>query len=628
MDPITAFQVAGTVITFVEFGRSLLTEAREVYKSPSGTTSKVVQLDRVANDLAAAGDQVSASLAKSAPGSSAASDQMLWRLCGQCTSIKNELQQALRNLQARGDSSFNYAISSVATAFKAMWSQHKINELDQRLQKVQSEMTITLLVSLWEKETVDGKSRKQYLEKIEASVNRTDHKLDKLMQNLVQASNSNNPQDFNQRSRLFRELCRPELEPDRAIVSDDENNAGRIQQDIIDSLWFPSIGSRDKSISEPYKSTYDWIFSQDSETKFIEWLRGTDNLLYWITGKAGSGKSTLMKHIVHHTSTMTHLGHWAGESPILFTYFYFWEANTESLQYSREGLLRTLLWQSLKARPELIPNVFPHRWAVYSAPQGQQRNALQWSVDELQGAFENLASLNNSSFKLVMFIDGLDEFDGDPEALVEWVKRALERFGIKICVGSRPWTAFSDGFERHPSLTMQYLTAPDIEAYINGHFNASLAFKQWQALNLEGTERLRQQFLLKADGVFLWVYLVVRDLMSALAKGKSLNELDAILDALPTDIMKLYTKIYEGLDPQDTISASRYFALRLASKAPLTTDILWSIEENSTDPPHDPKEPNPMDDIIKRRLDSSSRGMLELTVDGIQFHHRTATKVF
>ena len=63
--------------------------------------------------------------------------------------IRNERQKALSSLQARGDTKFDYAVSSVATAFKAMWSQSKINQLDQRLRQIQSEMTMALLVSLW-----------------------------------------------------------------------------------------------------------------------------------------------------------------------------------------------------------------------------------------------------------------------------------------------------------------------------------------------------------------------------------------------------------------------------------------------------------------------------------------------
>ncbi|KAF4443142.1 ent-kaurene oxidase [Fusarium austroafricanum] len=631
MDPITAFQVAGTVITFVEFGRSLLTEAREVYKSPSGTTSKVIQLDSIANDLAAAGDQVSASLAKSTPSSQATSDQTLLRLCGQCTSIKGELQKALGNLQARGDTKFNYAISSVATAFKAIWSQSKINDLDERLRRIQSEMTMAVLISLWEEEKVHGKTQEHLLndqiEKVKATVNRTDEKIDNLMQDLLQTS-ANSVNASNKRSLLFRELWKMDWRPDRDLINEDKQTTDLIEGDIINSLWFQSIESRDKSISDTYKSTYEWIFDQDSETRFTNWLRGNDNPVYWITGKAGSGKSTLMKYVAHHPTTMSHLQHWAGDSPILFTHFYFWEATTETLQHSREGLMRTILWHCFRARPDLIAKATPRRWAAYNALRGWEGSAPDWTWDELQETFQNLASMNSSSFKLVMFLDGLDEFDGDPEVLVDWMKDVVKKFNIKICVGSRPWTSFSDAFNQYPSLAMQFLTKPDIEAYINGHFETSPAFREWQALSPEGAEGLRQQVSTKADGVFLWVYLVVRELMPALAKGKSLPELHAILKDLPVDIIKLYSKIYKGLDPDDVKTAARYFTLRLTSLSPFTSRTLWLIEEGTMAIPQNPLQSNsgsdPLRDILRRRLNSFTRGMMELSKNGsIEFHHRS-----
>ncbi|KAJ4246254.1 hypothetical protein NW762_013604 [Fusarium torreyae] len=634
MDPITAFQVAGTVITFVEFTRTLLTEAREVYTSPSGTTSQSVRLDRIAQDLAAVGDQVSSSLANSHSTSRTTSEDTLLRLCGECNNIRNELQQALSSLQARGDTKFNYAVSSVATAFKAMWSQGKINRLDQRLRHIQSEMTMALLVSLWGEEKVHGKSRQKYIDehmgKIEAIVNETDQKVNRLMERLVQITTNGTAEAVNKRSLLFEELWKTNWKPDSNMIPDpeilSENEEGTtmslIQEHILHSLWFESIESRDQAIPETYRSTYEWIFHEDSETKFVNWLRNSEDPLYWITGKAGSGKSTLMKHIVHHPSTMMHLQHWADGSPVLFAHFYFWEATPDPLQHSREGLVRTLLWQCLKARPDLIAKVTPRRWAAYNALRGWEGSAPEWKWEELQDAFQNLASLNGTSFKLVMFIDGLDEFDGELETLLDWTKQATIGYGVKTCVGSRPWTAFSDTFAQYPTLTMQHLTAPDIDAYINGHFESSLAFKEWQTLSPSEAESLRESMSIKADGVFLWVYLVVRELVAAMAKGKSLHELHSIIDGLPTDILKLYTAISESVDVENARKAAVYFRLVDETPIPLYVKYLWFVEERTLLDSDEAKQAAIK--ILGRRLDSSTRGMLEVeTFGSVQYHHRS-----
>ena len=149
MDPITAFQVAGTVVTFVEFGRTLLNQSREVYRSPSGATSRVVQLSSIANDLTNIGNHISESLKQSPTSSTTGSDTTLTSICARCIVLKDELQEALQGLEARGDTKFDLARRSVAVAFKSIWSQSKIDDLDRRLREVQSEMQMAVLTSLW-----------------------------------------------------------------------------------------------------------------------------------------------------------------------------------------------------------------------------------------------------------------------------------------------------------------------------------------------------------------------------------------------------------------------------------------------------------------------------------------------
>src|SRR5690242_20844525 len=115
-----------------------------------------------------------------------------------------------------------------------------------------------------------------------------------------------------------------------------------------------------QSVVRPHENTFDWIFdsneisrpldkclsnipqkSDDSENKrFREWLRtnsfegwmrskttknvnGNINNLYWIIGKAGSGKSTLMKHIFKHPKTEQRLSHWKGTNQLLQVGYFF-----------------------------------------------------------------------------------------------------------------------------------------------------------------------------------------------------------------------------------------------------------------------------------------------------------------
>ena len=71
---------------------------------------------------------------------------------------------------------------------------------------------------------------------------------------------------------------------------------------MMDSLRNESAEWRFEGIEEAYKTTFDWIF-ENPELEFRAWLQKGSGV-YWINGKPGSGKSTLMKHVYRHPQTI------------------------------------------------------------------------------------------------------------------------------------------------------------------------------------------------------------------------------------------------------------------------------------------------------------------------------------
>lgn len=55
-----------------------------------------------------------------------------------------------------------------------------------------------------------------------------------------------------------------------------------------------------------------------------------------------------------------------------------------------------------------------------SAPKAE--NSFQWSLQELQRAFDVLINQDETQFKLCLFIDGLDEYSGDHEHIADFLK--------------------------------------------------------------------------------------------------------------------------------------------------------------------------------------------------------------
>ena len=79
----------------------------------------------------------------------------------------------------------------------------------------------------------------------------------------------------------------------------------------------------------------------------------TDSPLVWISGKAGSGKSTLMKYLYWPLQLQEFLQIRASGSPSILSGFLFYERGVSVLQRSREGLMRAMLHQVLEQRPDL-----------------------------------------------------------------------------------------------------------------------------------------------------------------------------------------------------------------------------------------------------------------------------------
>ncbi|KAI0415762.1 hypothetical protein F5X98DRAFT_365007 [Xylaria grammica] len=177
----------------------------------------------------------------------------------------------------------------------------------------------------------------------------------------------------------------------------EEQSLMAMNQDFLESLYFSKIQARQRKIESAHAKTFRWIFrssvSDGSKTlSFAQWLREGSGT-FWIQGKAGSGKSTLMKFICSHTTTKELLRGWAGGKRLITAKFFFWNAGT-TLQKSREGLLRSLLFEILRKCPELIPRVSNNQKApflrrgLYSHADDEEL----WSQEELMEAYRSLVA--------------------------------------------------------------------------------------------------------------------------------------------------------------------------------------------------------------------------------------------
>jgi hypothetical protein len=124
-----------------------------------------------------------------------------------------------------------------------------------------------------------------------------------------------------------------------------------------------------------------------------------------------------------------------------------------------------------------------------------------------------LIRLATDRFKLCLFIDSLDEYDGDCKAIADLLKDVALSLYIKVCVSSRLWLVFEEAFENRVGLCLQDLTYTDIRNYVRGTLEANKKMEQLAVSNPEHATALVSEIVTKANGVFLWVRLVVWSLL-------------------------------------------------------------------------------------------------------------------
>lgn len=245
---------------------------------------------------------------------------------------------------------------------------------------------------------------------------------------------------------------------------------------LLRGLSFKTIRLRHSAIKSTHANTFKWALSEQHD--FARWLR-SEHGLYWIRGKAGSGKSTLMRFLSENSSTIKYLTQWAKGQTLIVVSHYFWHAGN-SLQKSRMDLLRTLLFDIFRQCPELIESHCPLVLLT------EADLAIEpWREGNLLKAFDSLSQATILPAKICFFIDGLDEYTGGEakyygsyEELIKTLQRLEKSPHFKICVSSRPWTPFEAAFGKSENqLQLENLTRSDIDRYVRDHFDSNIKFQ-------------------------------------------------------------------------------------------------------------------------------------------------------
>lgn len=299
-------------------------------------------------------------------------------------------------------------------------------------------------------------------------------------------------------------------------------------------------------------------------SNFKHWLMGEGKDPYWLSGKPGSGKSTLMKYISTEFSTFCRsdeeLSAWS--DAVICSHF-FWNLGT-SMQKDYAGLLRSLLFQIAEQKPDMI--------AVMNDPYNRTEPSDRllhgpptihtWTEHRLESALRRVIDTKPPLMRVCMFIDGLDEYEGDEDRLIDIINLISHSSGTKICASSRPEEIFRQGFAESPKLRLQDLNYPDIYKATVEQLSPVLE------AHVPALEKVRKYLIdgvvAKSQGIFLWAHLMTKELKRGARNADTIGELERRLERVPETIDGLYEHMLSRLDKAYLRDASRYFQHLLA----------------------------------------------------------------
>ncbi|KAF5501329.1 Vegetative incompatibility protein HET-E-1 [Colletotrichum siamense] len=565
MDPASAFGLAASIVQTITFASDLISKSRQLHHSAQRGLVEDEELASIARTLQSHSRRITIQLV----GAPMGKDDVGKDLSTLCNGVRDLCKNLLDTIEAlqKPDSATRW--DSFTQALRSVWKEQDIADLAQRLERYRRQIDSILLASMKEQlETLtkDTRDRNQQIEqnlnKILAIVEPKSRWQAELAQTARRSLDSGPSEGL-----AYLDLVSASLS-----AGAKEERDKLMQRRTLESLKFADIRDRYERIPVAHRKTFEWIFSEPSTSpaegrnppwdNFHGWLT-SDEVLYWVTGKPGSGKSTLMKFLSDDARLRPQLGGWQKDIPVHIASFFFWNSGT-MMQMSREGLLRSLLHQTIRNFPQDIPKLFPERWE-YQELFGYDSRSWSWS--ELSQAFTEMLSDKIKAFFFI--VDGLDELDGDCSEMTSYLLRAFSQGPhIKACVSSRPWLVFENSFRRKPSLKMEDFTKKDITLFATEKLTENTTFAQLQRLDDKGARALIDEVSRKASGVFLWVTLVVKSLLEGLRDGDKIQDLRSRLDDLPPDLQSLFRKLLEDLEPSYFQQSSRIFQSVRASHLP------------------------------------------------------------
>ncbi|RYP51952.1 hypothetical protein DL768_002828 [Monosporascus sp. mg162] len=675
-----AVGLASGILTFLDISHKIIKGTYEIRNAVSGATLENTHVSIVARDLEGVADGLKGDPQK-------INDPKLIEISTKCHSLSQDLLKLLGKLQTKDGS----RRQSFKAAWAVMRKQSDVKKLEERLDHYRSEIGLRLLFLICTGDSVLKQQLEQIRQMgVKVSNENTraledlQNRLDSTLRELQAHARETTARDKVIAGDVHHTVIQPNESLKRIDDVHQEVDTVRLTQKedgyhglienldklkvlmekmpyenrILRRLSFESILRREEAITDPVANTYAWMLRAPASTmanasaiclpslavagtpaseqelrmeasaKFRSFLR-EDGQTFFISGRAGCGKSTLMKFLGHNSVVREDLETWADGFKLVVVGMYFWGSD-DLLQKSLKGFYMSILYHTLKQCPELISVIFPR-----SDGEGLSSDAAEVEISELESAFSRLIELRNSeTHRFCYFVDGLDEYDGDAlehrklaEKLVAWA----DSRAVKVVCSARPHTVFLDIFNGAClNISFHQLTRSDIRDFAESQFVTYLGAPELKEAK-ETCLDITEDIVSRADGVFLWASLVVRSLINGALEHENGECLRKRLQDCPDDLNSLFRNMLDKIDSSPWNRQCSNTVLYLATHNPFDRplnaliyswlpEVDWFRGESGTrefpfsckQRPLSEKEILRRHDYVRSLLHRSTHGLLEM----------------
>jgi hypothetical protein len=278
------------------------------------------------------------------------------------------------------------------------------------------------------------------------------------------------------------------------------------------------------------KDSYCWIFENGN---FKQWRNNGQNGLLWIKGDPGKGKTMLICGIIDElTTNPTKLTDQSANT--LLSYFFC--QGTDSRINNATAILRGLIYLIVVQQPSLIKHIqkkYDH------AGKDLFSDINAWVA--LSEIFANIL-WDLGAESLVLIIDALDECETDLPKLLNLIIQHSSFPRVKWIISSRNIPSIQQKLESHVRQGILSLELKENAEFVSQAVNAYIKHEVSLLLSIQDNEdrqgELQEAMQQKANGTFLWVSLVMKELEEVESW-----EIMQVIKEMPTDLTAVYQRM-------------------------------------------------------------------------------------